>query len=233
MVDIVYQYVATASWSELQYSLRSIDQHFKGEYRIWLIGDLPGWVQGIYHIKHKRNNKIFLTNCYDACSKMEAVINHPEISEDFIYWYDDIYLLKDSSREQLEYPLYSNKDLTQVKERLKKTKHQRLKWLTCDTLVKSGFGCFNFENHLPKAFNKTLMREIFDRYNPKESRLLFSTLYYNTFFPEIPPVILHKNDEHKLSCLVLMTNSDLVNSIQFSSKKCWMVSDYSVIMIED
>ena len=197
MIDIVYQYIDVVSWTELRHSLRSIEKHFKGECRIWIVGDLPGWVQNVQHIPHVRNNKIALTNCYDACRKMELVINHPELTEDFIYMYDDIYFLKDTTREELEYPLYAVEDMTKMITRNKQTKHQRMRWETYDTLVRRGYGCCNFENHLPKVFSKALMRAMFEMYDPKESRLLFSTLYYNTFFGEIPPVLLHKDDQAK------------------------------------
>ena len=197
MIDIVYQYIASASWQELRHSLRSIDKHFKGEYRIWIVGDLPPWTVNVNHIPHVRNNTINLTNCYDACSKLELVINHPEISEDFIYMYDDIYLLKDTSREELEYPLYAVSDMAKSVDRNLSTKHMRMRWETCDTLLRHGYGACNFENHLPKVFSKTLMREIFDQYDPKANRLVFSTLYYNTFLGEIEPVLLHKDDTVK------------------------------------
>lgn len=197
MIDIVFQYITSSAWDELRYSLRSIEQHFKGDHRIWIVGDLPEWIQNVNHIPHVRNNTIQLTNCFDACSKMELVINHPDISEDFIYTYDDIYLLQDSSREKMEFPLYAVQDLATVKNRILKTKHQRMKFNSVDLLASCGLPGFNFENHLPKPMNKILMREIFQLYDPKEKRLLFSTLYYNTFFGDVPPVILHKDDAVK------------------------------------
>ncbi len=200
MIDLVYQYITSSVWEELRYSLRSVQEHFKGEHRIWIVGDKPEWIQNINHIPHLRDNKIQLTNCFDACSKMELVVNHPDITDDFVYMYDDIYLLKDNSREQMEYPLYAVQDLAIIVNRILRTKHQRMKFNTIDLLVPLGLPGMNFENHLPKPINKMLMKETLSRYNCKENRLLFSTLYFNTFFADIPPVMLQKDDEVKAEC---------------------------------
>lgn len=197
MIDIIYQYIAATAWQELRYSLRSIKQHFKGEYRVWIIGDLPGWVKNVNHIPHVRNNKIRLTNCYDACSKMELVINHPDITEDFIYMYDDIYLLRDITRNEIRHPLYARVDIDNIlKHEYQVSKHRRMLWNTYEVLKSQGLTGWDCETHLPRLFNKSMMREILKMYDPLGNRLLFATLYFNTFFGGLPHYI-RKSDNVK------------------------------------
>lgn len=191
MIDVIYPYIETlASWKELEYSIRSIKKNLNEPHRIWVIGQKPtGITTEVNFIPHDRVPGIRLTNCYDATSKLEVIINHPDITEEFILMYDDIYLLQSMDREQIR-PLYAMADLSRIK-RVENTKHQKLIWSTRDTLDKAGVETiYNCETHLPRLFSKEKMKVIFEKFAPKENRLLTGTLYNNYFKEDRLPRVL-------------------------------------------
>lgn len=74
---------------ELRYALRSIDA-FLPHGRVWLAGHAPRWTRNIEHVptrqsgpKHENSLKNLLTAC-----------QHPDVSENFILWNDDFFLLE-------------------------------------------------------------------------------------------------------------------------------------------
>ena len=51
---------------------------------------------------------------------------------------------------------------------------------------------WNTETHLPELFNKEKMQWIITAYGALENRLLTSSLYFNTFFPNAEPLLFSK-----------------------------------------
>ena len=111
--------------------------------------------------------------------------------------YDDVYLMRPVDDEflrqrfaLLEYDL--NQRGTQVR------KHKRLQHWTHDALLDAGHKrVWNYETHIPRVLEKRKMGQVFERYNPKQKRLLYFTLYFNHHFPELEPTILSKLDNVK------------------------------------
>jgi hypothetical protein len=206
MIDIIYPYIETlATWKELKYSIRSIHQHLIGtDYRIWLISEhkLP-WLQDVNYIIQKREFHPHRTNCLDATRRLKKVIDHPLISEDFLLMYDDIYFLHDTRIEEIPQHLAVDKVIIdgQLLPASRKGSGSR-KWRsllydTCKALIDDDIHPYNYETHLPRRFNKWMMQNIYDLYNPIENRLLTSTLYYSHLFndcgaPEFLPNTLYK-----------------------------------------
>lgn len=193
MIDIVYPYISsTAKWQELKYSIRSIKKHFGELGKIWIIGDYPEWLnEEFYYIPHVRTLGINLPKCYDAGSKMLTIINHPDISENFIYSSDDVYFLRDISSADINKP-YCWGHFNEMNF-IPHTKHEQLKWSTKLALEAYGFSdVISGETHLPRYFNKRKMQLIFDEFNPIENRLLTNTLYLNYYREQSEPTIVLK-----------------------------------------
>lgn len=197
MIDVVYQYIdSPAIWEELRYSLRSIDRHLKTDFRVWIVGDLPDWAANIGHIPHKRKIHEWRTNCLDATSKLEQALLHSQMGETILWMYDDMYLLRDITRDELAVYLAVNHldDLTNRSSGV----HKSLVKTTLEILKEHGKSTWNCETHTPRLYNKNILMEIFYRYNTKESRLLFSTLYFNDLYGAgIDPIIMSKDDMWK------------------------------------
>lgn len=183
MIDVVYPYVdSMAVWQELRYSLRSLEQNFKEEFRVNIIGDLPGWVQNVRHIPHKRTPGLYRSVCYDACTKMVTVAKDPSISADFIYMNDDIYFLN-----PINLDLFNQNYAMENLERgtvKRDTKHQGLVWDTYNILKTKGFdkkAVFNTANHAPQLLNRYNFIQLCYKFAPRKNRLLPTILYGNVY----------------------------------------------------
>jgi hypothetical protein len=192
MIDVYYPYFeAESTWQELRYSLRSIEQNFKFDYRVVIVGDLPKWVNpdSVLHIPHQRIEGITQNTLYDAITKLLIFCNHPDTSLHFLRMYDDIYILKEVDlptvgQFKAMYPF------SQVPAR-DGTWWDQL-YRTIDTLRAKGYEGYNTETHLPELFNKENMSWIISAYSALENRLLTSTLYFTTFFPFSKPLLFSK-----------------------------------------
>jgi len=177
MIDVVYTLGTGSRWDnrEIIFSLRSFERHLGKLGKVWIVGHLPDFLQGIEHIpfpdpykENKDANKI--NKVLRACAE-------PALSERFVWCSDDQCLLADADAgsfgpccvEQLE-DVTSWGDSHWV-QRLKNT-HERL--------LLSRFTTFNLEAHTPlliakDTFPNTMLR--FD-YGAGYGYNL-ATLYYN------------------------------------------------------
>lgn len=180
MNTVVYPYITdTKAWRELEHSIRSVKNHFTDLKNIVVIGDNPN-IEGVDWLPHTRTPSNHLPKCLDSWNKMSEILASDLVSEVFVYMSDDIYLLKNMGIEQMR-PLYCMANTNRI-ERHTNTKHQRLIWSTVDALHNAGISeVYNCETHMPRVFEKRKMRDVFERFNPKENRLLTATLYHNWF----------------------------------------------------
>lgn len=198
MLDIVYPYIDPNShFDELRYSLRSVEKHLQENARIWIVGELPEYLnpEKVRHIPHTRNATIHYTNCYDAVSKLELVLKHPEVGETFVLMYDDIYFLKPVQAEDM-LPKYAmnrladnNGPRTGATNTWTFLMMQTLKAIARHQGIENPYNC---ETHLPRFYSKGMMQAVFDVYQPKANRYLTGSLYSNHFEPELQ--VLCKED---------------------------------------
>ena len=192
MVDIYYPYFAReATWQELRYSLRSIERFFKFDYQVWIVGDLPDWInpESVKHIPHTRCEGMTENTLYDAITKIMLYMNHPQSAGSFIRMYDDIYLLKDVTLEQIgQYKAMYCWDRVPVRYGTWWEQLQR----TLSMVRAKGYPGWNTETHLPELFLKHRMQWIIQSYGALENRLLTSSLYWNTFYPFSQPLMWSK-----------------------------------------
>lgn len=85
-MDVVY--VVGEHTDELRYSLRTL-QHVVHD-RVWIVGHLPNWVRNVGHVLADDPYK----KARNIAEKMRAAVNHPEISDQFIYYNDDFFSLQ-------------------------------------------------------------------------------------------------------------------------------------------
>lgn len=89
--DIIIPLARDRNYYELRMTLRSIEKNFSGYRDIYLIGEKPSWVQNVIHIPmpDRSNRKAF--NIY---SKMMKAATSESVTQNFISWADDTYLLE-------------------------------------------------------------------------------------------------------------------------------------------
>ena len=74
---------------ELRYCLRSVAAHLPHG-RVWLVGEAPGWVEGVEHIPTAQSGNAW----QNVKAAMRAVCEHPEVSDPFVLFNDDFYVME-------------------------------------------------------------------------------------------------------------------------------------------
>lgn len=178
---------------ELRYALRSIDKFLVGEHKIILIGQKPGWIKNVEFIEKSPVTGIKYGRWFDLHEKIQSACLYDEKEEGFVYTYDDVFFLKETTLEHIKRPI-AVQDLAKVTKRFaNKTASydwQFLLWKTCDQLLSEGLPAYNYETHLPRYFDKQKMLEVFEKYDCLIDPWQISTLYYNNTQPEIIPTLL-------------------------------------------
>lgn len=79
------------NYYELRMTLRSIEKNLTGYRDIYIIGEKPGWLNNVIHIPL---NDISGRKAWSIFRKMLTAANSESVSQKFISWADDTYLLE-------------------------------------------------------------------------------------------------------------------------------------------
>ena len=187
-IDVVIPFVIGPQNSiELRYALRSIEKNLKAVATIWLYGEKPKWITGVNFIPVRREPKPKFVKFFDQLRKIEMAAKNPEISKNFIYTYDDIYLLKPVSVDCLKKPR-ALENMAKIKQWFAKT-DAGANWVECTKqtlrqLQKENLPIFNYETHLPRVYNKEKALAILEKYRNREWAFQFATMYFNNYFTD-------------------------------------------------
>ena len=157
-LDIVY-FLKEGPSEELRYSLRSLKNfpHAK----VWLYGSKPKWVTNVNFVPAEQTG----TKWQNTSMMYEMVCKNPDITEDFVIFNDDFFILEPI--KDLFY--YYEGDLEARAEKTKKAKtmwqtpnYSRYGLLLKETnqwLLDHGYDNKNYELHIPMVFNREKMLE--------------------------------------------------------------------------
>lgn len=160
-MDIVYSLSSNYTGEELKYSLRSLVNipHDK----VYFVGGCPSWAKNIVHIPTEQTG----TKWQNVPRNLIAVCEDIRVSDDFIYFNDDFFVLQKVKNPKKELNLYKS-TITSVLDRLGK-KHPiptnymagmaQTQALLRD-LGKAEPLCY--ELHVPFVFNKDNYLRMFD-----------------------------------------------------------------------
>lgn len=142
---------------ELVYAIRSFQSNLKVLGDIFIVGKIIKPLRGLKYIycKDEPNGKNKERNIY---RKILAAINHPEVTEDFIFANDDHILLKEFDANNL--PFYHKGDLEDTMTKnlgdyRKSVNHTR------KFLIEQGKPTLDFDTHFPIIYNKKKFIDIF------------------------------------------------------------------------
>lgn len=169
-LDIVYFIKNTPHNEEFRYSLRSVCQNMPFN-RIWVFGGCP---QNIVPDVRVRVDQVGKTKWDKVRNMYRMVCENKEISDDFIMFNDDFYVMRPTDRLV---PLYrgSLKDHIQVLENKRPSEYSRLLRRCNETL---GGAALSYELHTPFIFNKKRLSELMNNY--PEAHCL-RTMYGNVY----------------------------------------------------
>ena len=159
---------------ELQYALLSIEKYLSGYGKIFIIGEKPKFTNGFIHIPaHDTKGR----KQYSLMNKLCVAAEDERISEDFIYYHDDHFLLKPLHVSEIK--AWTSGTMQEALNKATGRYYEAVK-NTCHIV---GFDAPYFDLHVPCVFNKKRLRIISQGDWPQFGYVIKS-LYFNTFPPE-------------------------------------------------
>lgn len=154
MTDIVIPLIEKTryNFSELRYCLRSIEKHLTGYGKVWIVGYKPSW-QNAEHIPATDPHDIPDRNIME---KIKLACLNSEVSDSFLFFNDDHFLLSDYQAEA--FPYYHMGTI----EEYCKNKPLSNAYATRVRNVQSVFGpgSLMFDIHTPIIYNKKAFLEV-------------------------------------------------------------------------
>jgi hypothetical protein len=189
---------------EIQSSIRSVEKFFKGERKIFIVGDRPEPFKPYWtHIPHTQVQNIMYAKALDSISKLETIAKEDQINPDFVYMNDDQVFLRQFTLPEISRSIANNHVHTLLDYWNKPGNLPSKTWreqfrITLDYLKRNGKGTWNYETHLPRYFNKALITEVLTTYNITQHSMLtqpilFATLYGNHV--RLNPDVSLENDQ--------------------------------------
>ena len=176
--------------NEIQYSIRSVEKYYQGDRKIFIVGDKPNPAKPYWqHISHTQVMNLNHAKVMDSISKLRKICECDDINENFVYLYDDQFLLRKFFASEVMRSVANNHvdsllDYWNKPGNLpSKTWREQFRY-TIDLLKQHGKGTWNYETHLPRYLNKTMVMEVIETYGLTNASLavrpvLFATLYGN------------------------------------------------------
>jgi len=175
----------TRQFYELDYSIRSVRKNYRGDVRCFVIGDDPKL--DVIHLKAPPtvadDQSLQQPRHMDNMLKCKVLLES-EINEEFVLMYDDIYLLKPTTREEImtTYGLSEVGDPNgYIKIRGGGTPYKKL-WVSTYDYIKTyrdikGLKTYDWETHLPRFQEKTKLKWIIETLNLMNIPRIFTSLY--------------------------------------------------------
>lgn len=188
IIDIIYPNVEKfVQWEELKYSLRSLEKNLVDvKFRVWIVGELPAWIneEEVLFIPVEYTGE---TPRIDILYKHLAVINHPDIGEEYIWMNDDIYLVNKVMYADLCLPVAVNDLKSNVSLLSPQTLWGRDNIRTLKLLQEEGLSTWNYGVHIPHRFEKNKLQQLLEKYNMLVDPIVLTQLYYNYWFKDFLP----------------------------------------------
>ena len=159
---------------ELQYALLSIEKYLTGYGKIFIIGEKPKFTNGFIHIPaHDTKGR----KQYSLRNKLCVAAEDERISESFIYYHDDHFLLKPLHVSEIK--AWSSGTMLEALNKAHGNYYRSIK----NTMEIIGNGHY-FDIHVPCVFNKKRIKIISQGEWP-ELGYVIKSLYFNTFPEEV------------------------------------------------
>lgn len=164
---------------ELRYCLRSIQQNVKNVGDIYIIGTRPKFLQNviIHEVPEFAGSQY---RHHNICNKLLLAASLPELSEDFLFFNDDHFIVHDY--EASTFPYYYDDTLQRKGVKLNTVSPYR-KTInnTFDYLKSMGMKTLNFDVHCPMLMNKEKIKAVFTHMNQPPYGYCLKSIYANFF----------------------------------------------------
>lgn len=173
MIDIVVPLGGKCIWqqNELRYCLRAIEKYLTGYRDIYIIGTRVKWLTGVKYLPFVEN---YTEKQRSIFQKLLTAANTPEISDPFLMFNDDHFLLKPLDVKDIKYWKHGT-----IKDLIAKSlgTYQRTVANSYKYLVDKGWGQDNFDIHVPILYEKEKFKQLAGEDWSKEH--IIKSLYCN------------------------------------------------------
>jgi len=203
---------------ELRYALRSIEKNLKSDVVVILVGEKPEWAKNIRHIQSPRVDGMDYMSYMDVCNKIKTVCELKDIGHAFIYMYDDTFFMNPTDPKEIR-TFRAMENMADVKKWFATTTASK-KWCsllekTLKELISKKLPIYNYETHCPRFFEVPKLRNLIARYHPEVDPWMITTLYYNTFYPQVKPqLIAPYGADWRLGVYKTFTKAELLKKIK-------------------
>lgn len=176
-MDIIIPLGPQTRWqdNELRFALRSIEKYLTGYRDIYIVGKKRDWLTGVRYLD---GEEAINTEVKQRCifKKILTAAKTDEVSEKFIKWHDDHYLLKPLDVSEIKNWYYG--DLKMLAKKAEGIYH-RVVVNSHKYLKDKGWTDFNFDIHVPIVFEKSKFTQL-ENENWNQEHIIKS-LYCNKF----------------------------------------------------
>lgn len=197
-MDFVWVYVFDDSASykkgifdELEYSIRSVEKNYQGDYRLFVIGDKPNIPhEGVIHIPGHPRATSFHTKAanvtVDQYYKFKAAVESDLIGDEFVIMYDDVFILKPTTDDDLKIN-WARAEIDSIDEychspiRSGTLSYLRI-WKDTYSGIKMlrdfrGLKTYDWETHTPRYVEKDKFKAVLDSADYAKNPKLLTAIY--------------------------------------------------------
>lgn len=177
IMDIVIPLGSGSPWqdNELRYCLRGIATYLAGYGNIFIVGHKPEWLQNVIHIPFDEVSLAAVRES-NICMKVMEACSRQDLSNDFLFFNDDHFLLRPVIADQ--FPYYH---CGLIADKLKDCKSFNPYRKTLrNSIALLGNAALNYDVHCPVTFNQSAYLGIMNLTNwNKPYGYLMKSIYCN------------------------------------------------------
>lgn len=175
---------------EMKWSMASVMKNLSGASNLVICGDRPKWWKGEYiscpRVKREDVTKTFgsgrFTKWVDSVMKLWAIIESPLVTENFLWMYDDTFVLTPYTFDQIAVPVADNRlHASQIPE---SHSWHEVRRRTANSLAARGLPVWNYSTHHPAVYSKSKLVQTIQEFDLPQSPRLIESLYLNHHYPQ-------------------------------------------------
>lgn len=180
-----------ADADELRYSMRSVAKHFVDLKNLVVCGDREPWYAGdlIHSPKwtgleaKARYGTAKWTKWTDSIIKLQKIIDSPLVTDRFLWLYDDTFFMRDITAAEASIHRRTRLLCAHPEAKASGTWREVLR-RTTEALYQAGRPARNYSHHGPVVFDKNLLQQTIDKFDPMNRPRAIESLYVNHHFDE-------------------------------------------------
>ena len=198
-MSVVWVYHGGGAVSEeLRYSMRAAQQNLADCANLVVCGDRPPWYDGEFIHCPKIARKACISEFgsprfakwIDSVIKLQAIIDSPLVSENFLWMYDDTFIMRQFSSAQIAIPragglLFSGDWEEEVRRSWSEVRRRSVR-----ALLNRQLPIRDFSTHYPVVYNKQLLQKTIKDFRARKNARVIESLYMNQHFTA--PLSLHR-----------------------------------------